>query len=132
MKEKQPEQKIFINGKGQLIKMMQLLSLREKEKLLKNIRHRNPGLASELLRSSYTFNDLQNLEDSKLKNLFSRVDSAILGIAIKGLDEEFQRRILSLAPRNYAENAFDSMNKNLGGKHSLIEKSRQKVLEALT
>lgn len=129
--EKNKEQGIFINGKGQIIKMLQYLSSEEKEKLLANIRVRNPALANELNQESISFNDFQRANDQIISRILSRINSTIMGVALKGSDEKFQRRVLSLATRSYAEEAYAVLLRPLNNEDIAIQKTRAKITEAL-
>jgi flagellar motor switch protein FliG len=125
------ENGIFLNGKAQIVEMLQIMAPGSKEKLLRNIRMRNPALANELTEQSLTFDDLDNLDDADIINLFSYVKAPIIGVALKNVKVEFQRRVLGLAPRTYAEEAFSIMNKDLREEKSMIKKAQQKVIDTL-
>lgn len=122
---------IFLNGKAQIIEMLQIMDSESKEKLIKNIKMRNPALANELLEQSLTFDDLNNLEDGDIINLFSYIKAPVIGVALKTVKIEFQKRVLTLAPREYAEEAFNVMNKSLREEKSMIRKAQHKVIETL-
>ncbi len=131
MENKTVSQGIFINGKGQVIKMFQLLSDSEKEKLIAKIKIRNPALANELLQESYTFEDLQRLTDSNIIDLFPHVDAQILGLALKGASVSLQKRVLSLAERSYAERAYDTLIANLRDERIHMERAQKKVIDTI-
>jgi flagellar motor switch protein FliG len=131
MEEKNKEQGIFINGKGQVIKMLQYLSQEEKQKLLANIRLRNPSLANELNQESISFNDFVRASDQLIIRVLSRINSTIMGVALKASDEAFQRKVLSLATRSYAEEAYDVLLRPLNNEEIAIRKTRTKIVEAL-
>ncbi len=125
------ENGIFLNGKAQIVEMLQIMDAGSKEKLLKNIRMRNPALANELAEQSLTFDDLDNLGDEDIINLFSYIKAPSIGVALKNVKVDFQRRVLGLAPRIYAEEAFSIMNKDLRDEKSMIKKAQQKVIDTL-
>lgn len=131
MENKNTNQGIFINGKGQVIKMFQLLSDSEKERLIEKIKVRNPMLASELLQESYSFDDLQRLSDDNLHSIFTEINAKILGLAIKGSSEAFQRRVLSLAPREYAEEAYETLVSNIRDERIHVERARKKLIDTI-
>ncbi|MCO4792978.1 MAG: hypothetical protein KC493_04660 [Bacteriovoracaceae bacterium] len=125
------ENGIFLNGKAQIIEMLQIMDPASKDKLIRNLRMRNPSLANELMEQSLTFDDLDNLDDNDILNLFSYIKAPVLGVALKNVKVEFQKRVLCLAPRTYAEEAFNVMNKSLRDEKSMIRKAQQKVIETL-
>ena len=88
---------VFLNGKAQIIEMLQHMPREERVKLLKNIKIRNPQLAEELTQHSYTFSDISLLSDNELESIFRYVTAPIVGMALKEVDRNPQRRILYLS-----------------------------------
>ena len=119
---------IFINGKNQIIEMLKLMPAKEKKKLLDNIRKRDAVLANELLEQSLTFRHIENLDDDVLKRIILSTQAPILGLAIKYLSTEFQRRILSLANREYAENAYAILVTSVSSESDKVKKAQNKIL----
>jgi flagellar motor switch protein FliG len=122
---------VFLNGKGQIIEMLKFMTPKEREVLLKNIRARNSQLADELLEQSLTFSSLNELPDDDLILIFNSLSAPIVGVALKGSNREFQRRILSLAPRDYAEKAYSVLMTNLSNEARDVQRAQNKVLNAL-
>ena len=105
---------IFINGKGQIIEMLKFMTGAERNTLLKNIKMRNPGLAKELYAESITFETAYSLDKVDLQQVATFIKPAIMGVALKGSTEEFQRKFLSAVQREYAQEAYTYLMKNLG------------------
>lgn len=122
------ENGIFINGKAQIIEMLQLMTPQEKNKILGHIKLKNPGLASELEEKSFSFKDLFNLKAEHLKMIFEITNPPILGIGIRSLPNDLQRKILSLVPRQYAEIAFTWMTKSLSDEGRDIGRAQEKIM----
>ena len=122
---------VFINGKAQVIEMLQFMKGEEKDRLLKNIKARNPSLAEELMEQSFTFAHINNLTNHDLSTLMDHVEAPVLGVALKNQNPEFQRRVLSLVQREFAEEAFSVMNKNLNNENEMIKKAQNKVITIL-
>jgi flagellar motor switch protein FliG len=120
---------IFLNGKAQIIEMLQIMPPEERKTLLKNIKHKNPTLAIELLESSLEFEDLNNLSTHHMNIVLQYVDAPILGMALKGANQQFQRKVLKLASRKYAEKAYDVLVSNYPGEESGAKKAQQKVIK---
>lgn len=129
--QKSNENNIFINGKKQVLEMMQYFTDEEKTKLIKNIRPRNPQLASELQDQGITFGHIRRLGDSDLYNLARNVQAPIMGIALKEMDEEFLRRFLRLVPRDYAESVFEMFQTTLPNERLDVKRAQDRVLDAL-
>lgn len=122
---------VFINGKAQIIEMLQHMPRDERSKLLKNLKVRNPQLAEELTEQCFTFSDLDNLSDGELNMIFHYITAPILGMALKNIEREFQRRLLSLASRDYAEEAFRVLKTPYSTEKRDIKRAQNKIIEVL-
>lgn len=120
---------IFINGKGQVIELLQQMNAADKARLLKNLRVRNPSLAKELTESCISFESIWDLDDAGLKTIVSQVQPAILGLALSLVHTKNQRRALGLIPRESAVRAFEIMQKDLTSNRSECMRAQQKILE---
>jgi flagellar motor switch protein FliG len=125
------QQGLFINGKAQVIEMLKYMQPEERETLLKNIKARNPQLAMELTENCLTFNDLNRLGDEELHLVLNYVKPAIWGLALKSTPIEFQRRILGLAPRDYAEQAYQVLTTTLKNEDRDTKRAQQKIVSIL-
>ncbi|MGE3609476.1 MAG: FliG C-terminal domain-containing protein [Bacteriovoracaceae bacterium] len=133
MSQKNTENGIYINGKQQVIELLQKMDTADKVKLLKNLRNRNPALAKELTESCISFESIWDLNDESLRTLLSQIKPAILGLALSLVHTKNQRRALSLISRDMAMKAFEIMQRDLSGNRNECIRAQQKVLElALT
>ena len=131
MNNKPQSPRIFIDGKAQVIEMFRHMALEHRQQLLKNIRAQNPDLAEELATEGLSFSALGELDDRRLAQIFLHIRSPILGIALRGLARPLQQRILSLAPREYAQEAYEAMTKRIDDAALAIERAQRKVKEVL-
>jgi len=131
MEARQENKGIFINGKKQIIDMLQYMEPAEREKLLRNIQLKNPQMAKELQSSSLNFEDFNKLDDENLRKVLTRVNAPIIGLALKQSSQHFQRRALSLLPREKAEKAFEIMEKYLNNETVQTNRAQTKMLEVL-
>lgn len=129
MTAKTNENSIFINGKGQVIELLQQMNAADKAKLLKNLRVRNPTLAKELTESCISFESIWDLDEAGLKTVVSQVQPAILGLALSLVHVKNQRRALGLIPRESAVRAFEIMQKDLSGNRNECIRAQQKILD---
>ncbi|MGB0454213.1 MAG: FliG C-terminal domain-containing protein [Bacteriovoracaceae bacterium] len=132
MSEKTPPQQqgYFINGKAQIIEMLEHMTPDERDTLIRNVRMRNPQLASELLEKSTSFRDLDRLSDRDLLPLVDGTNPKIMGLALKTAPVSFQRRVLSLADRNYAEEAYAIMNQRYANERRDATRAQNKILSS--
>ncbi len=129
MSQKNSENGVFINGKNQVIELLQRMDAADKARLLKNLRIRNPILAKELTESCISFESIWDLDDESLKTVVSQVQPTILGLALSLVHVKNQRRVLSLISRTVALKAFDVMQKDLTGNRNECIRAQHKVLE---
>jgi flagellar motor switch protein FliG len=120
---------VYINGKRQVIELLQRMDATDKSKLLKNLRMRNPSLAKELTESCISFESIWDLNDESLKTLLSQIQPTILGLALNIVHVKNQRRALSLISREMALRAFDIMQKDLSSNRTECHKAQQKILD---
>ncbi|MCK5071835.1 MAG: hypothetical protein KAQ98_00310 [Bacteriovoracaceae bacterium] len=125
------EQSIFLNGRAQIVEMLQFMEPDHKEVLLKNLRMRNPALANELVEQSLTFDYIERLSDHELRIIINYVQATIMGMAMKNVKPSLQRKILSIAPRDYAEEAYSIMTRPLQNEEVHIRKAKVRVLDTL-
>ena len=127
--EKSENQGIFINGKQQIIEMLQFMNQNERQQLLQNIRTKNAAVARELTEKSFSFKDLAKLNEVSIKRVFSQCNPAIVGLALYAAPVNLQRKVLSSLDRGFAERAFEIMNKNLATKALECERAQNKILQ---
>ena len=125
------EQAVFINGRAQVIEMLQYMEDEDRNTLLKNIRIRNPILANELLEKSLVFENIGKLSDHEIRLVINYVQPAIMGVALKSVNQDLQRRVLGLAQRAFAEKAYEIMIKSIGNEMTHIRKAQNKILETM-
>ncbi len=122
---------VFLNGRGQIIEMFKLLTAEEKERLLKVIKLKNPQLAGELVQETLTFDSIELVGERELSLLFNRVKPAVWGLALKGTKKSFQHKVLSTAPRDYAEKAYEVMVAAVDNERLNNQRAQKKILEVL-
>jgi flagellar motor switch protein FliG len=120
---------IYINGKKQIIDMLQFMNEGERKKLLDSIRIKNPTMAKELSEKSFSFNDLVKLEERVLGRVFQDISPAIIGLALHLASVELQRKVLSVIDRSAAEQAYEIMTSSLGDKKNHCFRAQQKIID---
>ncbi|MAF77357.1 MAG: hypothetical protein CME63_00245 [Halobacteriovoraceae bacterium] len=121
------EGNVFINGRAQILEMFQYLNPEEKERLLKQIRIKNPQLAAEIAETSIQFKNITTLNDDEITRIISYIKAPILGVALKALKVNEQRRVLSLCSREFAEEAFKVMSTRLANENRDVERACAKI-----
>jgi flagellar motor switch protein FliG len=122
------EKGIFINGKKQIIEMLQFMPNAEREKLLQNLKMRNPSMAKELSEKSFSFEDIFRLDRDFLAKVLNQINPTIIGLALYNTTPSNQRTALQLIQRSNAERAFHVMNQDLSGKKVECSKAQSKIV----
>lgn len=128
MEDNSNKQDIFINGREQAIEILRRLDPNHRDLLLRNIRLRNPNVASELEEKSSSFEDLLSVNDRILSTVLSHVDAKIIGLSIANCSEALQRKFLNLISRSDAEVAFGIMTNLDPESRHLCQKAQNKIL----
>lgn len=126
--EENTEQGIYINGKQQIIEMLQFMNESDRKKLLDNVRRRNAVMARELSEQSFSFKDLAKLPKDFLGSILSKVNPAIVGLAIYDESVQLQRLVLGSLPRDKAEEAFHIMSQNLLSKKQERKRAKENII----
>lgn len=129
MENNEEKKGIFINGRQQIIEMLQYMNESERKKLLKNVSARNTVLGRELSEQSLSFNDLKYTSEDSLRKIFGGFNPAIIGLALYNCNKELQRKVLSVIDRDTAEQAFDIMSKNLDSKKAECRRAQDKIIQ---
>lgn len=118
----------YIDGKKQAIELLQHLEGDERNKILKNIAIKNAPMARELSERSYSFKDLLLADDETLEKITQVSTPAIIGLALYLTPKSFQRKVLTIMPREKAEQAFNIMSRDLSEKREECMKAQNKIL----
>ncbi len=122
------EKGIFINGKQQIIEMLQFMENDDKQKLLENIKQRNAPMAKELSEKSLSFKDLFRLSSGHIRTIFEKSNPAIIGLALYPLTVSLQKKALQSLSREVAEQAFNVMRQDLSHKKIECQRAQEKIV----
>ena len=125
------EKGVFINGRVKAFEILKRLEEKEKTGLLKKIGIKNARLAEELADNSYNFSQIYRLSDNNLKMIISNIPAGIFGVALRNLDREFQKRVLTLAHRSFAEKAYETLSMDLSDEQINIQRAQSKISEVM-
>ncbi len=129
--QQQANSGVFINGKAQIIEMLKHMPDGERQKLLQNIRIRNPQLANELVAQSLSFDHIVKLNGHEITLLIQYIAAPVLGVALKDSSREVQKQILSSVPRAYAEETYKMMITPLSNEKRDISRAQNKIISVL-
>ena len=125
------EKGVFLNGRSKALEILRRLEDQEKSNILKKISIKNPRLAEDLMDNSYNFAQIYKLSDNNLKLIIANIPAGIFGVAIRNLDRDFQKRVLTLAHRTFAEKAYETLSMDLSDEQININRAQSKVSEIM-
>ncbi len=120
---------IYINGRQQVVDLLKHMDAGDKQRLLRNLKGRNPTLAKELSEQAFSYNNIWELDDEHLARLLGSVKPVILGLALSQSPIKQQKRALSLLPREGALKAYEVMTKDLSSNRRECLRAQEKILE---
>ena len=120
---------IYINGKMKAMELLQHMSLNERTTLLKLIKTRNSNLADELMSGSISFEEIGEFSNETIIKICNDFPPQLIGIALKTMNEIFQKKILRSLPRQYAEAAFQVLKSSIKNEKENSFKAQRKILE---
>lgn len=131
MDSDQSNKGIYIDGKNQAIDLLRNLSPEHRATILKNIGIKNPKLAEELVKKSISFEELNSLNDQKLKVVLSSFKPALVGLALKTCNPDFQKRVLTVINREQAEQVYDYMMTPTANQYENVQRAQKMIVESL-
>lgn len=120
---------VYLNGKNQIIELFKHLEQGHKSKILQHLRSRNPALAKELSETTFSYQNIWELDDESLSQILTHSKPVILGLALSLSHPKQQRRALALLSREKALKAYEIMTKDLSHHRRECIKAQEKVLE---
>lgn len=122
---------VFINGRAQVIEMLKHMKGSERSTLLKNIALRNPQLAMELSQNSISIKDMASLSSHDIKMIGQYISAPIMGMALKNIGKDGQKKVLRSFEREYAEAAYKVMATAYANEKIDMKRAETKVLEVM-
>jgi flagellar motor switch protein FliG len=121
---------VIINGRAQVIELLKKLPIENKEKILQNVRQKNPKLAKELSMYTVTFETFTEIEEDKLIIVLPYISNKILSLALKSTDQNLQRKILKNLNKSRAIDVFNEMRSDTSSLQDTL-KARDKIAQIL-
>lgn len=119
---------IFINGRQQVVELLQHMEQGDKTRLLRNLKNRNPALAKELSEQCFSYDNIWALEDEALSKVLTGSSPVVLGLALALTGLKNQKRALALIPRDQALKAYEVMTKDLSQHRRECMRAQEKIL----
>jgi flagellar motor switch protein FliG len=89
----------FMQGPGagfqSVLEMFRVMEPAERERLLAQVRTRDPQLAQAIRQQVFQFEDILKLAAPELQRLLQRVPTGVLALALRGMSADFQAKIFA-------------------------------------
>lgn len=106
-KNAEPKSATYLDGRKQVIDLLRYLPQDEKNKLLKNLKIKNPEVANSLIEEGISYGQVEGLSDERIQILMKYITPQLFGMALKNSSRKLIQRVLTLAERDYAEISYD-------------------------
>jgi flagellar motor switch protein FliG len=120
---------IKIDGKKQAAELLSHLDEESRNRILKGIAEKDPGLAETLKKGLFSFEQVLNLEVLELQKVMQAHPIALFALALRGMDEELKKRVfskLSARQGNALQEEIDSIGPR---KLSEVKLAQEKITE---
>ena len=98
------------------------------QSVLDTIEGGSPDLAVSIRNLMFVFEDLQNVEDTGLREIIQRVDKKVLAIALKGATEDIRTRFLANMSKRAAEMLKEEIDAMGAIRMREVEKAQHEVV----
>ena len=98
------------DGKGAAIELLRRTPAAQQSEVVQEIEKDDPELAAELRTKLFTFQDLVNLSDRDIQTFLREVDTARLGVALKGASSLIRDKILKNMSSRAAQMLSDDIS----------------------
>ena len=96
-----------IDGFKQAVEMLQGLDLSAQQTIIAQIARKDPEMAIKLKQNLVTFDDLQFLTVSMMKRLLTDIDLDVLGLALRGANQDLSEHLLNMFSKNMRRDVED-------------------------
>ena len=96
-----------IDGLKQAVEMLQGLDLSAQQSIIAQIARKDPEMAIKLKQSLVTFDDLQFLTVSMMKRLLEEIEPDVLGLALRGANQNLSEHLLNMFSKNMRRDIED-------------------------
>lgn len=120
----------FQGGVKEAAKMLMALEGEARERLLEDIRKKDPQMAERIIQNLITIEDVQYLSESMLVSLLRDIDLEVFGLALRSVDKSISSKILAMVSTGIRLDIEDGLN---GGPRSMdkVQEAKNKVVELM-
>jgi len=123
----------FIPGPGAgfqaVLEMFRAMDAADRERLLGQVRARDPSLAAAIEDQVFRFEDIVTLEPAELQRLLRETPSAVVALSLRGMNEEFHTKVFAAMSTRAAESLREEMQALGPRRLPDVLEARRKVIE---
>ena len=126
-------------GFQSVLDMFRVMEPADRERLLAQVRARDPQLAQAIQQNVFRYEDILGLPAPELQRLLQRVPSPVLALSLRGMSGEFQAQVFASMSARSAESLKEEISAIgpkplpdvLEARRKVIEFGRELGIEAL-
>lgn len=124
-----PEGKL--GGVQAVVKMLEAMDPKSREKLLMNIAREDPALAIEIEKRLLRFESLLKLEDADLQALLRELPLSLLALAMRKVSTELKDKIFRNLPKRTAQSLDENITALGPRRIKEVERAQREILQKL-
>lgn len=123
-------QQVALGGKSEVAKIVNSMPKVKSQRILKTVKKRNKQLGEQIEEEMFTFDDLLVLDGKSLGAVLRAVDSATLGLALRGATTEMSDKLFGAMSARAAQSIRDEMLESGPVKRAEVEEAQKSILLA--
>ncbi|MFH1743277.1 MAG: flagellar motor switch protein FliG [bacterium] len=116
------------DGIESLAELLNRVDRSTSKSIMENLEEQNPGLAAEVKKRTFTFEDVLILDDRAIQQVLGKLDKRELAIALKGANEEVRNKILNNISSRAGDEIGEEMEFMGPVRVKQVEEAQQKVV----
>ncbi|MFT5218333.1 MAG: flagellar motor switch protein FliG [Planctomycetota bacterium] len=118
----------MVGGEKTAADILNLLETPIESKLMEEVREKNEELATRIEDLMFVFDNLREVDDRGIQTMMREVSTDLLSLALKGIDEDFQKKFLKNMSSRAAEMLVEDMEAKGPVKLSDVEDAQKEIL----
>ena len=121
----------IIGGVDQVVEILNSTDRGTEKHIMEILEIEDPGLADEIRKKMFVFEDVLLLDDRSIQRVLRDVDNSELGLALKGANEEVQNVIFNNLSKRLAEMIKEDMEFMGPVRMKDVEEAQQKIVNII-
>ena len=121
----------IIGGVDQVVEILNTTDRGTEKHIMEILEIEDPGLADEIRKKMFVFEDVLLLDDRAIQRVLRDVDNSELGLALKGANEEVQNVIFNNLSKRLAEMIKEDMEFMGPVRMKDVEEAQQKIVNII-